>query len=358
MMKRIFMFAVASGATAVACARLRTSAPDTRVDGRWTAQSSGTTAEFRGLVALSPTVAWASGVRGHVARTIDGGRTWTVDSVPGASNLDFRDIAARTANRAWAMTAGPAEQNQAQIFRTDDGVHWNRQLAMRDSGVFLDALAFWDDDHGIAMSDPVKGRLFILVTDDGGARWTRVPTDDAPPVLPGEAAFAASGTCLAIQGSSNVWIGTGGAVTARVFHSADRGRTWTVADTPVQAGTSASGIFSVAFADADNGVVVGGDYTKPKGLSSNVALTSDGGRTWRRPIGALPQGYMSGAAFVPGTGGRSIVAVGLGGTAVSNDRGDSWTMVDSVGYNTVAFAARDAGWAVGPRGRIAKWTPR
>ena len=179
-----------------------------------------------------------------------------------------------------------------------------------------------------------------------------------PPVLPGEAAFAASGTCLAIQGSSNVWIGTGGGAKARVFRSSDRGRTWSVAETPVQAGTSASGIFSVAFADANNGVVVGGDYTKPRGLSPNAAITDDGGRTWHRPIGTLPQGYMSGAAFVPGTGGRAIVAVGLGGTALSNDRGESWTMVDTLGYNSVAFASRDAGWAVGPRGRIAVWTPR
>jgi photosystem II stability/assembly factor-like uncharacterized protein len=341
-----------------ACAHPASVSSGIRIDGRWTPQASGTDAEFRGLVALSPAVAWASGTRGRVARTTNGGRSWVIDSVPGAAKLDFRDIAALGATRAWAMAAGPAEQDQAQIFRTDDASHWTRQLAMRDSGVFLDALAFWDGDHGIAMSDPVKGRLFILVTDNGGATWTRVPTDNAPPVLPGEAAFAASGTCLAIQGSSNVWIGTGGGARARVFRSTDRGRTWSVAETPVQAGTNASGIFSVAFADANNGIAVGGEYTKPRGLSPNVAITDDGGRTWRRPIGTLPQGYMSGAAFVPGTGGRAIVAVGLGGTAVSNDRGDSWTMVDTLGYNTVAFASRDVGWAVGPRGRIAVWTPR
>jgi photosystem II stability/assembly factor-like uncharacterized protein len=329
-----------------------------RVDGHWTPQNSGTNAEFRGLVAVTPLTVWASGTRGRVARTTNGGRTWTIDSIPQALGLDLRDIHALSATLAWAMAAGPAEQNQAKIFRTDDGVHWYLQLARTDSGVFLDALAFWDGQHGIAMSDPVKGRLFILVTDDGGGTWTRVPTEDGPAVLAGEAAFAASGTCLAIQGDANVWIGTGGGARARVFRSTDRGRTWSVADTPVQAATNASGIFSVAFADADNGVVVGGDYTKPKGLSANAAITDDGGRTWRRPTGALPQGYMSAAAYVPGTGGRAIVAVGLGGTAVSNDRGESWRMVDTVGYNSVTFASRDAGWAVGPRGRIAAWTPR
>jgi photosystem II stability/assembly factor-like uncharacterized protein len=66
---------------------------------------------------------------------------------------------------------------------------------------------------------------------------------------------------------------------------------------------------------------------------------------------------MSGVAYVPGTAGKSIVAVGLGGTARSSDGGQSWTMVDTVGYNSVAFASRDAGWAVGPRGRIGRWTP-
>ena len=329
---------------------------NTNIRGSWTPQASGTNAEFRGLVALNAMTAWASGTRGRVARTTNGGATWTIDSVPGASGLDFRDIAALSATRAWAMAAGPAEQDQAQIFRTDDAAHWTRQLALRDTGVFLDAIAFWDDQHGIAMSDPVGGRLFILVTDDGGATWSRVPAQTSPPVLAGEAAFAASGTCLAIQGSSNVWIGTGGGARARVFRSTDRGRTWSVADTPVQAGTNASGIFSIAFADANKGVVVGGDYTKARGVSMNVALSDDGGRTWRRPLGTLPQGYMSGAAYVPGTGGRSIVAVGLGGTALSNDYGESWTMVDTLGYNSVAFATRNDGWAVGPRGRISKWT--
>jgi photosystem II stability/assembly factor-like uncharacterized protein len=324
---------------------------------QWTPQASGTNAEFRGLVAVSPTVVWASGTRGRVAHTVNGGTTWTVDSIPGASKLDFRDIHAASATRAWAMAAGPAEQGQAEIYRTDDGHHWTRQFATSDSGVFLDAISFWDALHGIAMSDPVKGRLFILVTDDGGATWSRVPTENAPPVLPGEAAFAASGTCLNIQGTTNVWIATGGGARARVFRSTDRGRTWQVADTPVHAGSSAAGIFSVAFSDARHGLVVGGDYTKPKQPLDNVAITDDGGAHWRLARGPLPQGYMSGVIYVPGTNGRTLVAVGLAGTARSDDGGESWTMIDGVAYNSVAFASPTDGWAAGPAGRIARWTP-
>ncbi|HEX3868326.1 MAG TPA: hypothetical protein VHV78_16290 [Gemmatimonadaceae bacterium] len=324
---------------------------------QWTPQQSNTTAEFRGLVAVSPTVVWASGTRGRVARTTDGGITWRVDTVPGADSLDFRDIAASSATRAWAMSAGEAEKNQAQIFHTENGAVWSRQFQTTQKGVFLDAISFWDDRHGIAMGDPVGGHVFVLATDDGGATWTIVPSSGFPPVLDKEGAFAASGTCLTIEGSTNAWIGTGGAEHARVFRSTDRGRTWRVSDTPVHAGDAASGIFSVAFTDARHGVVVGGDYSKPRVPFDNVALTSDGGATWSLASGPLPIGYMSAVAYIPETHGRSLVAVGLGGTARSDDGGRRWSMIDTVGYNSVAFASHDVGWAAGPRGRIAKWMP-
>lgn len=327
------------------------------VSAQWTPQQSNTNAEFRGLVAISPNVVWASGTRGRVARTTDGGTTWRIDSIPGADSLDFRDIDSRSANVAHALSAGEAEKGQAKLYRTTDGRTWTKQFDTSEKGVFLDAISFWDNHHGIAFGDPIGGRLFLLATDDGGTTWTRIPTQSAPAMLPGEAAFAASGTCITVQGTSNVWIGTGGAARARVFRSTDRGRTWAVSDAPLHAGNSAAGIFSIAFSDAMRGVVVGGEYTSPRAPFDNVALTSDGGKTWRRATGTLPVGYMSGVAFIPETNGRSLVAVGLGGTAMSNDGGESWAMVDTVAYNSVAFASKTAGWAAGPRGRISRWTP-
>jgi photosystem II stability/assembly factor-like uncharacterized protein len=253
------------------------------------------------------------------------------------------------------MSAGDAAKGQAHIYRTIDGTRWTLEYTTDRPGVFLDAMKFWDARHGIALSDPIDGRFFLLTTADGGRHWSRVPPARLPKNLPGEAAFAASGTCLAALGARDVWIATGGGAQARVFHSADRGLTWTVATVPVDAGGASAGLFSVAFRDARHGVAVGGDYQQPHATSHNVATTNDGGRTWTLATGAMPAGYMSGVAYVPGTH-ATFVAVGLGGTAVSNDDGESWAMADSVAYNSVAFtAARDGGWAVGPRGRIAKW---
>jgi photosystem II stability/assembly factor-like uncharacterized protein len=321
---------------------------------QWAPSVTRTDAELRGLSTAGPNVIWVSGTRGRWARSTDGGRSWRTDSVPDAGALDFRAVHALDARRAWLLSSGEAEKGQARIYRTTDaGVHWSLVYSTPQKGVFLDAIAFWDAQHGIAISDPVDGHFFVVTTNDGGGTWTRVPPERLPATLPNEAAFAASGSCLTVEGESNVWIGTGGGTTARVYHSTDRGRTWSVADTPIHAGSASSGVFSVAFRDGRRGVAVGGDYQMVRGGLPNVALTDDGGRSWRVAKGPMPVGYLSAVSFVPGS--SNLVAVGLAGTAFSGDGGESWLMVDSVAYNSVRFDGT-AGWAAGPKGRVAKWS--
>ena len=185
-----------------------------------------------------------------------------------------------------------------------------------------------------------------------------MPADRIPPALVGEGGFAASGSCLTVLGHADVWFASGGAQVARVYHSADRGGTWTVHDTPIRAGVPSAGIFSIAFRDTLTGVIAGGDYQQPALRGRNLALTKDGGRTWVLADSASsPAGYRSAVAYAPGITGTALVAVGLTGTDVSRDRGASWFRVDGVAYNSVAFATPSLGWAVGPGGRIAAWNP-
>src|SRR5262245_15077108 len=198
---------------------------------QWTSQQSGTAARFRGVSAITRTMAWASGSGGTYARTTDGGATWKSGVVEGASKLDFRDVEGVDANTAFLLSIGPGEQSR--IYKTTDGGStWSLQFTNRNAKAFFDAFAVWDNRTGIAMSDPVDGRSVLIKTTDGGASWKELPGDKLPPTLDGEAAFAASGTCIAVQGKKNVWIGTGGGATARVFRSPDGGDTWKVAETP------------------------------------------------------------------------------------------------------------------------------
>jgi photosystem II stability/assembly factor-like uncharacterized protein len=339
----------------VVTAGLAIGATATDASAQWEVQASGTTASFRGLSVVDDRIAWASGTRGTVVRTTDGGATWRVVSVPGADSLDFRDIAAFDVRRAYVLSIGNG--SASRIYKTvDGGVNWTRQFTNSDTAAFYDCIDFWGPERGLAMSDPVMGRFRVIGTSDGGATWTELPPARIPPALAGEAAFAASGTCLVVGRPDNVWIASGGGAEARVYRSGTGGINWQVAPTPVQSGAGSRGIFSLAFVDQHRGLAVGGDYQAAGDPTGNIALTDDGGVTWRVPSGR-PSGYRSGVAYVPGSDGRVIVAVGTSGSDYSADGGETWTPIDSVGFNSVAFArgGGSAGWAVGPGGRIAKW---
>jgi photosystem II stability/assembly factor-like uncharacterized protein len=93
----------------------------------------------------------------------------------------------------------------------------------------------------------------------------------------------------------NIWFATGGKA-ARVFHSADRGRTWQVFQTPIVHGADSQGIFSVAFRDAAHGVIAGGDYKHPNQDGPNLAFTNNGGATWSLSQ-IFPQSYYSAVAY-------------------------------------------------------------
>jgi photosystem II stability/assembly factor-like uncharacterized protein len=132
-----------------------------------------------------------------------------------------------------------------------------------------------------------------------------------------------------------------------------------VSDTPIRAGVAAAGIFSVAFRDAKHGVIAGGDYQQPALGGRNLAFTSDGGKSWTLADSASGlTGYRSAIAFVPGTAGRMLVAVGLNGTDLSRDGGKTWMHGDATAYNSVQFASRTVGFAAGPKGRIARFEAR
>jgi photosystem II stability/assembly factor-like uncharacterized protein len=317
-------------------------------------QTSGVTMRLRGISAVSARVVWASGANGTLLRSSDGGKSWTKLTPPaGAEKLDFRDIDAISASTAYALSIGSGETSR--IYKTTDGgSNWVLQFANKDPKVFLDAMAFSDANHGFAFSDSVDGQFVILATANGGASWDRIPADRLPPALPDEGAFAASGTNVAVFGANHVWIGT---TRSRVLRSTDGGRSWAVVQTPIVTG-EATGIFSIVFKDANNGVVVGGDYTKESQAGDNAAFTTDGGATWTLAKGV--SGFRSVAAWLPGT--RSMLAIGPSGADWSTDDGRSWAAValtgTPAGFDTLSFAPETGfGWASGAGGRISQVMP-
>ena len=320
---------------------------------QWTSQNSGTKARLRGVSAVNNQVAWASGSDSTVLRTSDGGATWNKLTVT-PDKLDFRDIDAIDERTAYVLAIGNGEASR--IYKTTDaGATWTLQFKNSEAKAFYDAMSFWDAKHGIVIGDSIAGEFWILITDNGGSTWNRVPGNSLPAALPNEGAFAASGTNIAVWGSSHAWIATGGAAKSRVLRTSDGGRTWKVVDTPLKSGAS-TGIFSIDFRDARHGVIVGGDYTKEGEAVDNLAVTQDGGVTWSLRKGL--SGYRSVVAYVPRgfVKTRRIIAVGPNGTDYSSDDGETWKRRDVPGFDTASFirSARDStvGWAAGKDGAI------
>ncbi|MFF7177799.1 WD40/YVTN/BNR-like repeat-containing protein [Streptomyces sp. NPDC008121] len=325
--------------------------------GGWQLTPTGTDARFRGLAAVDRRTAWAAGSKGTVLRTTDGGRSWRAVSPPGAGELEFRDVEAFDARRAVVLAIGEGEASR--VFRTEDGgASWTESFRNTDPRAFYDCMTFFDRRHGLAMSDPVDGKYRILSTRDGGRSWTVLPDRGMPAALPGEAGFAASGQCLVSSGPRDVWLATGGGGTARVLHSADRGLTWTVAESTVAAGDPARGVFGLAFRDRTHGIAVGGDYRTGQPSPRAAAVTGDAGRTWR-PSATPPPAYRSGVAWLPsagrpGRGGQAALAVGPTGTDLTTDGGRTWRTVDTGSFDTVDCTRDGACWASGEKGRIAR----
>ena len=222
---------------------------------------------------------------------------------------------------------------------------WRRTLETclrgKIEGNFFHAIAFWDSDHGIVVSDPVAGHFVVFTTADAGITWHHVWPDpeSTPSALLNEGAFAASNSCIALNGSSNVWLATGGASISRVFRSNDRGNTWKVSEVPFHPTDAVSGLFSVAFRDARNGIAVGGVWAHPTSSPpENVFVTSDGGVTWpgSGPQTIPPGQFLSSVIYKPAAGSAKsdrgsapaaasaeVVAAGPGGI-ISMHPGGRW----------------------------------
>ncbi|MCX2720243.1 WD40/YVTN/BNR-like repeat-containing protein [Lentiprolixibacter aurantiacus] len=257
---------------------------------------------------------------------------------------EFRAIA-HTSTDFFMLSAG----NPALLYKTGDKGSMELVYTESGEGVFYDAMAFWDDQEGIALGDSREGCLSVLVTRDGGQHWEKIPCRELPESPEGEGAFAASNTNISIIGDE-AWIAT---TEARVFHTSDRGRTWKVMQTPMGREAEAQGIFSIAFYDSEQGFAIGGDYTKPEVNIGNKAVTKNGGKTWDVVSDGEDPGYKSCVQYVPDSGGKGLVAVGYTGISYSPDSGENWKELSTESFYTLRFHNDSTAFAAGSN-RIAR----
>lgn len=289
-------------------------------------------ASIRALEVVNDSTVWFAGSEGIYGYTKDGGQSWHTDSLRWDTlRPHFRSIAVTEEAVYLLSIASPA-----LLFRsTDDGQSWRNVYREEDPAAFYDAMTFWDTQNGIAMGDPTDGCLSVIRTRDGGRTWRKIGCDALPPAAEGEAAFAASNSNIAVYGD-HAWIVSGGAA-ARVLHTADRGDSWEVFETPIISGGQMTGIYTVDFFDAQHGIIFGGDWNDKDRNTQNKAITSDGGRTWQLIADGQTPGYRSCVQYAPGTDGQLILAAGIPGISYSLDGGQKWADLSEDSFYTLRF---------------------
>lgn len=255
---------------------------------------------------------------------------------------EYRSIAVNH-DGIFALSIG----NPAQLYKYTKNL-MDKSLVYQEKHekVFYDSMRFWNEEEGIAIGDPTGDCLSIIITRDEGNTWHKIPCAKLPKVVEGEAAFAASNTNIVVKGN-NAWIVSGGKK-ARVFHTADKGITWEVTETPIVQGEAMTGIFTADFYDEKIGFIAGGNYEKSTQNFQNKAITTDGGKTWKLVAENSGFGYASCVQFVPKSGGKGIVSVGADGLQYSADGGNTWKqfLTDATLY-TIRFLDEDTAFAAG-----------
>jgi photosystem II stability/assembly factor-like uncharacterized protein len=308
--------------------------------------TSGKTVSIRGLCPVSDEVIWVSGSNGTVGRSLDGGKTWQWMVVKGFEKTDFRDIEAFNAQTAIIM--GIAEP--AMILKTTDGGQ-NWKLVFTDStkGMFLDAMDFYDNKHGVVVGDPIDSKFYIAKTNDGGNTWKKTPSIMQSNAVSGEGCFASSGSNIHYFRNKDFLFVSGG--TTSRLHDDAGGRAL-----PIIQGKESTGANSIAVRSdgprvTNSFIIVGGDFTNDKDTTRNCVLTNDGGHTWIHPT-TPPHGYRSCVTYISN---KKLLCCGTSGIDLSTDSGLTWRLISNTGFHVCRKAKKGkVVFLAGGNGKVAK----
>ncbi|RYY50279.1 MAG: oxidoreductase [Chitinophagaceae bacterium] len=303
--------------------------------------TSGTKTGMRGLSVVDDKTVWVSGSGGKVGRSLDGGETWKWFTVKGFEKMDFRDIEAFNATTAVIMGI----EAPAYILKTiDGGENWQVMFKDTAKGMFLDAMEFWNEQSGIVIGDPLRGRFYIARTFDGGNTWQGIPEQNKPIADSGEACFAASGTNIRKLTNQEAIFITGG-LTSNV-HVRDK-----KIRLPLIQGTETTGANSIAVKNKKVWMIVGGDFNTKDSATRNAAVTFNAGKSWSTPS-LPPTGYRSCVEYIKK---KQWITCGLNGVDISNDDGKTFNNISREGFHVVRKSKKgNAVFFAGQGGRIGK----
>ncbi|MFT6244160.1 MAG: PKD repeat protein [Crocinitomicaceae bacterium] len=318
--------------------------------GDWIEQVSGFTTASVGINYISivdPNVVWATGYDGSggaanlqtFTKTTDGGLNWTPGTIDVQdAGLGISMLSGANSTTAWLAAYPTAGGQTGGVWKTTNGgTSWTRQntATFNNAASFTNVVHFWDANSGFCQGDPISGDFELYTTTNGGTTWTQVPGGNIPnPTNGNEFGYTRQIDVI----GDNVWFSTS---LGRIYHSADKGLTWNVFNTPVAdfggavtAGTSAN----FSFSSATDGLIVDNAGT--------VYRTTNGGTSWTT-VTTTGSVYTNGLCFIEGTNTAFTTGAGAGvsGSSYSTDGGTTWNIIDTEQHLYCELSTPSIGWS-------------
>ena len=292
---------------------------------------------IRGMAVPNQNTIWASGSKGSITKSVNGGTDFEWMQVKGYETRDFRSIHAWDDKQAIIVAiAAPAI-----ILKTKDGgTSWYKVYENADTLMFLDAIHFKDASNGLVVGDPISNHIFLLSTVDKGEHWNEIPSSYfKTPLEKGEAFFASSGSNIA-QLSKEDFLVSGGL----------RSRLWInglAMDIPILQGGTSTGANSMAISPNGNNImIVGGDFMKDTSRIQNAVglklfIKPNSNQKWQSEkipywkideLAGLPNGYRSGVEYITNT---ILIACGTSGVDISINKGKNWDLISNESFHVV-----------------------
>jgi photosystem II stability/assembly factor-like uncharacterized protein len=272
------------------------------VDGgkTWTLQSSGNENTLVSICFVDPQNGWAVGEEGTILHTTDGGKTWEKQKSPVPFYL--MKVYFVTPLKGWIVG------ERTHILSTvDGGKTWNIQF--KDEDFILKSISFCDPLHGWAVGE----YGFIYHTKNGGANWKKQAghfdiSEETGAVEGGNFLF----DITAVDPQTAWAVGIDG----YVIRTLDGGKTWK----EVKTDAPKTQLFCVA-SNQGGTVLIGGNGT--------ILISMDDGKTWKNPKFEPPiiYGWLYGLAR---RGSSEFVTVGWDGSIYLSEGGNplsSWHRV-------------------------------
>ncbi len=301
---------------------------ETPAQSGWFPVPTGSASILRALFCVSSTTVYACGADGIIAKTTNGGDTWSTTVLGGSSS--FSDILFTRGGTGY-VSGYNTQTLRAELHRTTNGgATWNL-LKTGENNTSYVTLCFTDSSTGyIGMNVGTNGN--IMTTTDAGSTWT--PYSGTAYIR--SINFASATTGLAV--------GQGGVV----YKTTNAGATWVqkfqLPDAPLH------DFYSVFFADSATAFAAGNH--------GYLFKSTDAGETW---ISAYNNpGFTRRLTSIWFTSPTAGFVVGDSGTIMkTTNRGGSWVQQPSTTneyLSSVSFVDQHVGYVAGSHGLVLKTT--